>query len=67
MVELQCGEKILLLLILGVLKAFYIYKPFPGNVEEKWKIMLFNAVIKSASYLICESTYYPTETCFLEF
>ncbi|XP_008584385.1 PREDICTED: arylacetamide deacetylase [Galeopterus variegatus] len=38
-------------LILGVLIAYYIYTPLPDNIEEPWKIMLFNALMKTSSYL----------------
>ncbi|KAM9604293.1 LOW QUALITY PROTEIN: arylacetamide deacetylase-like [Trichechus inunguis] len=33
------GKKTLLLLMVGVLLAYYAYTPFPDNVEERWKLI----------------------------
>lgn len=41
------GKKSFGFLILGVLIAYYIYEPLPDNVEEPWKIILFNAFLKN--------------------
>uniref|UniRef100_A0A8C8YKU1 Arylacetamide deacetylase n=1 Tax=Prolemur simus TaxID=1328070 RepID=A0A8C8YKU1_PROSS len=33
------GKKMILLLIFGVLAAYYIYTPLPDNIEEPWRLM----------------------------
>uniref|UniRef100_A0A8C3YMV8 Alpha/beta hydrolase fold-3 domain-containing protein n=1 Tax=Catagonus wagneri TaxID=51154 RepID=A0A8C3YMV8_9CETA len=43
--------KILWLSDIKVLIAYYIYEPLPDNVEEPWKIMLFNAFFKMPSHM----------------
>ncbi|XP_028360845.1 arylacetamide deacetylase-like [Phyllostomus discolor] len=42
------GRKtLLLLLLLGVLGAYYVHTPLPDNIEEPWKLVLLNAVLKT--------------------
>ncbi|XP_057355257.1 arylacetamide deacetylase isoform X1 [Manis pentadactyla] len=45
------AKKSFYFLTLGILIAYYIYMPLPDNVEEPWKIMLLNAVMKTPSHL----------------
>ncbi|XP_005393093.1 PREDICTED: arylacetamide deacetylase-like [Chinchilla lanigera] len=45
------GRKSVCLLIVGVLVAYYVYMPLPDNVEEPWKLMLTNALLKTSLHL----------------
>ncbi|XP_004598150.2 arylacetamide deacetylase-like [Ochotona princeps] len=40
------GMKTVLLVTVGVLAAYYVYTPFPDNIEEPWKLMAMTAQIK---------------------
>ncbi|XP_044145442.1 arylacetamide deacetylase-like [Bufo gargarizans] len=44
-------SKSLCFVLLSVLLAYYIYKPLPDNMEEKWKVMLMDAASRSISHL----------------
>ncbi|XP_073530836.1 arylacetamide deacetylase [Phyllobates terribilis] len=39
--------KSLCFVLLSVLLAYYIYKPLPDNIDEKWKVMLLDATFRS--------------------
>ncbi|KAM4043246.1 arylacetamide deacetylase-like [Anomaloglossus baeobatrachus] len=43
--------KSLCFVLLSVLVAYYVYKPLPDNMEEKWKIMLIDATFRSLGHL----------------
>ncbi|XP_075717621.1 arylacetamide deacetylase [Rhinoderma darwinii] len=45
------ASKSLCFLLLSVLVAYYIYKPLPENIEEKWKVMLMDATFRSLGHL----------------
>ncbi|XP_040830859.1 arylacetamide deacetylase-like [Ochotona curzoniae] len=45
------GKKIILLLTVGVLAAYYVYTPLPDNIEEPWKLTWMIAVSKTVAYL----------------
>ncbi|XP_040830856.1 arylacetamide deacetylase-like [Ochotona curzoniae] len=40
------GMKTVLLVTVGVLAAYYVYTPFPDNIEEPWKLMAMTAQMK---------------------
>ncbi|XP_040284039.1 arylacetamide deacetylase-like [Bufo bufo] len=44
-------SKSLCFVLLSVLLAYYIYKPLPDNMEEKWKVMLIDAASRSIGHL----------------
>uniref|UniRef100_A0A673U8Z5 Arylacetamide deacetylase n=1 Tax=Suricata suricatta TaxID=37032 RepID=A0A673U8Z5_SURSU len=46
------GRKTSLLLIMGVLGAYYVYIPIPDNIEEPWKVMLANIYLKTLTDLV---------------
>lgn len=46
------GKKIILLLTVGVLAAYYVYTPLPDNIEEPWKLTWMIAVSKTVAYLV---------------
>lgn len=55
------GMKTVLLVTVGVLAAYYVYTPFPDNIEEPWKLMAMTAQMKvigswvsSRVYPLCE-------------
>nr|KAF6472999.1 arylacetamide deacetylase [Rousettus aegyptiacus] len=45
------GRKSLYLLIVGVLVAYYVYIPLPGDFEDPWKLILLNAKYKAVIHL----------------
>lgn len=45
------ASKSLCFVLLSVLVAFYIYRPLPDNMEEKWKVMLLDATFRSLGHL----------------
>ncbi|XP_056420950.1 arylacetamide deacetylase isoform X2 [Hyla sarda] len=45
------ASKSLCFVLLSVLVAYYIYKPLPDNIEEKWKVMLMDATFRSLGHL----------------
>ncbi|KAM3930455.1 arylacetamide deacetylase-like [Leptodactylus fuscus] len=45
------ASKLLCFVLLSVLVAYYIYKPLPDNIEEKWKVMLMDAAFRSLAHL----------------
>ncbi|XP_006901609.1 PREDICTED: arylacetamide deacetylase [Elephantulus edwardii] len=45
------GRKTGVLLIVGVFLAYYIYTPLPDNIEEPWRLMFFNTLLKSMTHL----------------
>ncbi|KAH0624088.1 hypothetical protein JD844_007437 [Phrynosoma platyrhinos] len=45
------GKKALFLLIASILIAYYVYTPFPENIEERWKLMLMNAAFKTLGHV----------------
>ncbi|XP_045707350.1 arylacetamide deacetylase-like [Phyllostomus hastatus] len=45
------GKKSVLLLLLGVLGAYYVYTPLPDNIEEPWRLVLVNAQFKTLQRL----------------
>ncbi|XP_007938351.1 arylacetamide deacetylase-like [Orycteropus afer afer] len=45
------GRKTLLLLIVGVLLAYYGYTPLPDNIEEPWKVMWITTHVKTLTHL----------------
>ncbi|XP_042317018.1 arylacetamide deacetylase [Sceloporus undulatus] len=45
------GKAALWLLIASVLIAYYVYTPIPENIEERWKLMLINAVFKTLGHV----------------
>lgn len=45
------GRKTLLLLLLGVLGAYYVYTPLPDNIEEPWKLVSVNALFNTVQNL----------------
>ncbi|XP_054435615.1 arylacetamide deacetylase-like [Pteronotus mesoamericanus] len=45
------GRKTILLLILGILGAYYVYTPVPDNFEEPWKLMWVTTQLKTVGYL----------------
>lgn len=40
------GKKTALLLIVGVLGAYYLYIPLPDNVDEPWRVNCHLAAVK---------------------
>ncbi|XP_045022217.1 arylacetamide deacetylase-like [Bubalus bubalis] len=46
------GRKTILLLIVGVLGAYYVYTPLPDNIEEPWKLMWVTTCLKTMTHLI---------------
>lgn len=46
------GRKALLLMILGILGAYYVYTPLPDNIEEPWSLMLVDTVSRTVIKLI---------------
>ncbi|XP_077720807.1 arylacetamide deacetylase [Canis aureus] len=40
------GRKTILLLIMGVFWAYYIYIPLPDNIEESWKLLCMTTYLK---------------------
>ncbi|XP_006733329.1 arylacetamide deacetylase [Leptonychotes weddellii] len=46
------GRKTLLLLIMGVFMAYYIYIPLPDNIEEPWKLLCLSVCLKTVTDLI---------------
>lgn len=51
------GRKTILLLIMGVLGAYYVYIPVPDNIEEPWKLMLVNTYMKTLTDLVIRELY----------
>nr|XP_056705953.1 arylacetamide deacetylase [Euleptes europaea] len=45
------GIKFLGLLMVSVLVAYYLYSPVPENVEDCWKLMLLNAVLRTVGHV----------------
>ncbi|XP_063162629.1 arylacetamide deacetylase [Candoia aspera] len=45
------GVKFFCLLVVSALIAYYIYSPLPENVEEPWKLMLLNAVLRTVRHV----------------
>ncbi|XP_047421347.1 arylacetamide deacetylase [Sciurus carolinensis] len=45
------GRRAWCFLLLGVLAAYYIYTPLPGNVEEPWKLTLIDASLRTFVHL----------------
>ncbi|XDA71366.1 hypothetical protein R6Z07F_001718 [Ovis aries] len=45
------GRKTILLLIVGVLGAYYVYTPLPDNIEEPWKLMWVTTCLKTMTHL----------------
>ncbi|XP_059541945.1 arylacetamide deacetylase-like 2 [Myotis daubentonii] len=45
------GSKALCLALFCVLFASYIYKPIPGNIEERWKVMSLDAIFKTCTFM----------------
>ncbi|KAM5334455.1 arylacetamide deacetylase [Glossophaga mutica] len=45
------GRKTVLLLLLGVLGAYYVYTPLPDNIEEPWRLIWWSANLKTAQNL----------------
>lgn len=41
------GKKIILLLLVGIFTAYYVYTPLPDNIEEPWKIIGFTLIFKT--------------------
>ncbi|XP_070239165.1 arylacetamide deacetylase-like [Bos mutus] len=48
------GRKTILLLIVGVLGAYYVYTPLPGNIEELWKLMWVTTCLKTMTHLLID-------------
>ncbi|XP_036410686.1 arylacetamide deacetylase-like [Megalops cyprinoides] len=44
-------SKCIFLLVLGAITAYYIYLPIPGEIEEKWKLMITDSFFRSLSHL----------------
>ncbi|ELW65168.1 arylacetamide deacetylase [Tupaia chinensis] len=45
------GRKTILLLITGVLGAYFLYTPLPDNIEQPWKVMWITTQMEIATYL----------------
>ncbi|XP_071999087.1 arylacetamide deacetylase-like [Engystomops pustulosus] len=45
------ASKSLCFVLLSALVAYYIYKPLPDNIEEKWKTMMLDATFRSLGHL----------------
>ncbi|XP_042737165.1 arylacetamide deacetylase [Lagopus leucura] len=45
------GAKLLYLCVAFILVAYYIYSPFPENVEQPWKLMLISAVLRTVGHM----------------
>ncbi|KAK1344214.1 hypothetical protein QTO34_014779 [Cnephaeus nilssonii] len=43
------GRKTVLLLLVGIFTAYYVYTPLPDNIEEPWKLTGFNLIFKTIS------------------
>ncbi|KAG9343280.1 hypothetical protein JZ751_014261 [Albula glossodonta] len=45
-----------ILLLFAAITAYYVYLPIPGQVEEKWKLMITDSFFRSLSHLadLCE-------------
>ncbi|KAK1344215.1 hypothetical protein QTO34_014780 [Cnephaeus nilssonii] len=41
------GRKTILLLLVGIFTAYYVYTPLPDNIEEPWKLTGFNLILKT--------------------
>ncbi|XP_027399262.1 arylacetamide deacetylase-like [Bos indicus] len=48
------GRKTILLLIVGVLGAYYVYTPLPDNIEELWKLMWVTTCLKTMTHLLID-------------
>lgn len=46
------ASKSVCFVLLSVLVAYYIYKPLPDNIEEKWKVMLLDATFRSLGHVV---------------
>lgn len=57
------GRKSLYLLIVGVLVAYYVYIPLPGDFEDPWKLILLNAKYKAVIHLVSLKFYEFTCIC----
>lgn len=51
------GVKTVLLLIVGVLGAYYVYTPLPDNIEEPWRLLCVNAQMKTLTNLALFAEY----------
>lgn len=51
------GRKTILLLIVGVLGAYYVYTPLPDNIEEPWKLMWVTTCLKTMTHLVSINFY----------
>ncbi|XP_004442280.1 PREDICTED: arylacetamide deacetylase-like [Ceratotherium simum simum] len=45
------GRKTTLLLIVGILGAYYVYTPLPDNIEEPWRLVWMTTLSKSVANL----------------
>ncbi|MBN3278327.1 AAAD deacetylase, partial [Polyodon spathula] len=45
------GSKGILLILAGVLVAYYVYSPIPYDIEERWKLMVTDSFFRSLSNL----------------
>lgn len=52
------ARKSLCLLLASVLLAYYVYSPVPENVEERWKLMLFNLGFRAVGHVVSGDVYY---------
>ncbi|XP_054569628.1 arylacetamide deacetylase-like [Eptesicus fuscus] len=43
------GRKTILLLLVGIFTAYYVYTPLPDNIEEPWKLTGFHLMFKTVS------------------
>lgn len=46
------GAKLLYLCVAFILVAYYIYSPFPENIEQPWKLMLISAVLRTIGHMV---------------
>ncbi|XP_029472042.1 arylacetamide deacetylase [Rhinatrema bivittatum] len=45
------ATKLLCFLLASVLIAYYVYRPLPENIEEGWKVMILDTVLRSVGHM----------------
>lgn len=51
---MRSNSKIVFLLV--AIGAYYVYLPIPGEIEEKWKLMITDSFFRSLSHLVSLAT-----------
>lgn len=52
------ASKSVFFMLVTVLLAYYIYKPLPDNVEEKFKVMLLDATFRTLGHAVSSALLY---------